>query len=318
MTRTAIMKKNQEPNHNTSRAIRHYVWLVLFYVALLFFLPANQDTRATYHFSAIEFHIVSLIVALPPIAVWLAAFIGYAQLRNYARSIRNTPEGIYFDQLAEGVTWLAWSLPVSVIVPFVLNTVAASHPGFHAAAVIISDYIILIVPLVAFSVIAAASRGLLATVKVKLTLVNARLIIVGFLLLGVIYCFLTFRHFDLSSLGSTHNAYFLPIWLTVVTITVPYLYAWFMGILAAFELTLFRRNVHGVLYRQPLGLMVSGLLAVILSSVAQQYITSVEPRPDHLVLNLRLLFILIFRLIAGAGFVLIALGANRLRKIEEV
>lgn len=312
------MKTTKTSTQFTSRALQHYIWLAIFYVALIFLLPANNATRHTYNFSAIEYHVVSFIVALPVLAVWLAAFIGYAQLRAYAASIRKTPEGIYFDQLAEGVTWLAWSLPVSVIVPYVLNAIANSHPGFHASARIISDYIVLILPLIAFSVIAAASRGLLATVKIKLTLVNARLIIIGFLLLGVLYCFFTFRHFDLTSLGSSQNPYFLPVWLMVLTITIPYLYAWFLGILAAFELTLFRRHVRGVLYRQPLGLVVGGLLTVILSSVALQYIAGVAPGVGHLLLNFRLMFIMLFRVIGGGGFVLIALGANRLRKIEEV
>lgn len=312
------MKTTKSSTKFTTRALQHYTWLAAFYIALIFFLPANNATRQIYHFSAIEYHVVSFIVALPMLAVWLAAFVGYAQLRAYAASIRKTPEGIYFDQLAEGVTWLAWSLPVSVIVPYVLNSVANSHPGFHAGARIISDYIVLILPLIAFSVVAAASRGLLATVRIKLTLVNARLIIIGFLLLGVLYCFFTFRHFDLTSLGSSHNPYYLPIWLMVMTITIPYLYAWFMGILAAFELTLFRRHVRGVLYRQPLGLVVGGLLTVILSSVALQYIAGVAPGVGHLLLNFRLMFILLFRVIGGGGFVLIALGANRLRKIEEV
>ncbi len=318
MIRTKTMNRTKISTQLTSRALRHYAWLALFYSALIFLLPANDATRQTYHLSAFEYHIVSFIVALPTLAVWLAAFIGYAQLRNYAVSIRKTPEGIYFDQLAEGVTWLAWSLPVSVIVPYTLNAIANSHPGFHAGAIIISDYISLLLPLVAFSVIAAASRGLLSTVKVRLSLVNTRVLILSFLLLGVLYCFFTFRHFDLTSLGSSHNSYFLPIWLIVLTVTVPYLYAWFMGILASFEITLFRRHVRGVLYKQPLGLVVGGLLTVILSSVALQYIASVDPGTGHLLLNFRLILVLLFRMIGGGGFVLIALGANRLRKIEEV
>lgn len=317
-TRTYAMTKANDRSRLTSRALRHYVWLAIFYVALILILPASAATRDAYHFSNFEYRIVALLVALPTLAVWLAAFVGYAQLRGYAASIRKTPEGIYFDQLAEGSTWLAWSLPVSVIVPSVLNAVADSHPGFHATAIIISNYVSLLLPLVAFSVIASASRGLLSTVKVKLSLANTRMIIVGFLLLGVLYCYFTFRHFDLSSLGSSHNPYYLPLWLMITTVTVPYLYAWFMGILATFELTLFRKHVRGVLYKQPLGLLVGGLLTVILSSVALQYTSSVEPRVGHLVLNHRLVLTLAFRIIGGVGFVLIALGANRLRKIEEV
>lgn len=312
------MKKTNETPRLTERALQQYALLAVFYIALIFLLPANGVTRQAYGFTAFEYHVVALLVAFPTLAVWLAAFIGYSQLRGYARSIRKTPEGIHFDQLAGGCTWLAWSLPVSVMVPLVLDALADAHPGFHASSIIISNYVSLVLPLVAFSVIAGASRGLLASVKIRLTLVNARLIIIGFLLLGVLYCFFTFRHFDLTSLGASHNPYYLPLWLMLMTVTVPYLYAWFMGILAALEITLFRRHVRGILYKRPLGLLVAGLLLVILSSVAQQYTASVAPRLGHLALDHSLLLILFFRLINGAGFVLLAFGANRLQKIEEV
>lgn len=312
------MKSAKETSRLTSRALQHYAWLAVFYVLLIFLLPASSATKHAYHFSTLDYHVVSFLVALPTLAVWLAAFVGYAQLRGYAKSIRRTPEGIYFDQMAEGCTWLAWSLPISVIIPLILNAMADHSHSFHAGSIIISNYISLLFPLIAFSIMANASRGLLGTVKARLSLLNVRLIVAIFLLLGVLYCFLTFRHFDLSSLGSSHNPYFLPIWLMVTTVTVPYLYAWFMGILATFEITLFRQHVRGVLYKRPLGLLVGGLLAVILSSVALQYTTSIEPDVGHLVLNYKLAVTLLFRIIGGAGFVLIAIGANRLQKLEEV
>lgn len=318
MIRIPTTKNARVTSSLTALAMRHYLWLAVLYILLIFILPASSATMRIYNFSAFEYHIVTLLVALPTMAVWLAAFVGYSQLRGYARAIRKTPEGIYFDQLAEGCTWLAWSLPVGTIVPFVLNALAEGHPGLHAGSIIISNYISLLLPLIAFSIVANASRGLINTVKGRLTLANVRILVVSFLLMGVLYCFLTFRHFDLSSLGSSHNPYFLPIWLMVLTVTVPYLYTWFIGILATFELIIFRRHVHGVLYKQPLGLLVGGLLTVILSSVALQYITSAEPRTGYLVLNYKLAVTLLFRIIGGVGFALIALGASRLQKIEDV
>jgi hypothetical protein len=312
------MKTATDTKPVTSRALQQYALFAVLYVALIFLLPPNTITERIYHLTGFEYRVVMFAIALPSLLVWLAAFIGYSRLRLYARSIRKTPEGIYFDQLAEGCTWLAWSLPVSTIVPTVLNVIANKHPGFHSSAIIISNYISLILPLIGFSVIANASRGLLGTTKTRLSLANARAIIISFLILGVLYCFLTFSHFDLTSLGSSDNPYFLPAWLMVITVVVPYLYAWFMGILAAYEITLFSKNVQGVLYRRALGFVAGGLLAVILSSVALQYINGVEPRVGHLVLNYKIVLVSLFRIIGGGGFLMLAIGANRLKKIEEV
>ena len=321
MLRTETMThtdKTAGSQRYTFTAVKHYLWVALIYTVLIFILTASAATRQEYHLSALEYHVISFAVAIPTLLVWLAAFIGYAKVREYAWSVRKTPEGIYFDELAGGVTWLAWSLPVGTIIPTVLNAIANNHPAFHNASIILSNYLNLILALIAFSVIAGASRGLLGSVKMKLSLSSARFLIMGFLLLGVLYCFFTFRRLDLSSLGSADNPYFLPVWLMVISVIVPYLYAWFMGLLASFELTIFSRQVRGVLYRQPLAMLVGGLLTVIFSLVALQYIASVEPRVGHLVFNYKLALTLLFRLIGGGGFVLLALGANRLRKIEEV
>jgi hypothetical protein len=302
----------------TTRALQQYMFLAILYVVLIFLLPANKHTLQAYRITSVEYHILLFAVSLPSIVVWLAAFVGFVKLRQYSHSISKTPEGIHFEQLAKGSMWLAWSLPLPVIASLLLNALSDKWPHFHPTAIILSNYVNLVMPLVAFSLAAQASRGLLATTRLKLSLVNVRFIVLGFVTVGVLYCLLTFRRFDLTSLSATNNPYFLPIWLMVVSVTVPYLYAWFIGTLAAYEITLFSKQVPGVLYRQALRLLVGGLLAVVLSSIALQYLNSVEPRTGYLTLDYKLVWTTIFRVVGGAGFILLAIGAARLKKIEEV
>jgi hypothetical protein len=104
----------------------------------------------------------------------------------------------------------------------------------------------------------------------------------------------------------------------VVSVIIPYLYAWFVGLLAAYEIMLFSRHSKGVLYRQSLSLLALGLVVIIASSIALQYMNSIQPRVGHLMLSYHLIITSIFRIIGGGGFVLLAVGANRLKKIEEV
>jgi hypothetical protein len=302
----------------TTRALQHCALLSGLYVILIFLLPPNPQTSHLYHLAAFQYHVILFAVALPSLAVWLAAFISYAKLHQYAQLVSKTPESDQFNQLARGCTWLAWSLPVSTILPMPFNTLADHWPHLHPLAIILANYTALVLPLVAFSIIANSSRGLVTSAKIKSGLAATRLILLGFVTTAVLYCLLTFRRFDLTNLGSTANPYFLPLWLMVTTITVPYLYVWFVGLLAAYEITLFSKQVQGVLYRQALRLVVGGLLAVILSSIALQYISSVEPRVGHLVLDYKLVLALLCRVIGGGGFILLALGATRLKKIEEV
>ncbi len=312
------MKTAKKDTEVTFRALQYCALLACLYIFLIFVLPANNMTMQKYHFSPLEYKVVAFAVAIPSLFAWFAAFIGYAKLREYAQSVRKTSEGIAYDQLAEGTTWLAWSLPAGVLVAVVLNAFAGRHPAFRDTAIIISNYVTLILPLIGFSIIANASQRLLTNVKAKLSLANARFMIIGFLVFGALYCYLVFSHLNPGSLGSTDNPYYLPAWLLVLTLIVPYLYAWFMGILGAYEIILYRSHARGLLYKRALGLMVGGLVTVILSSVALQYIGSAQPSVGYLVLNDRLALILLFRVIGGIGFVLLALGASKLKRIEEV
>jgi hypothetical protein len=110
----------------------------------------------------------------------------------------------------------------------------------------------------------------------------------------------------------------LPAWLMIVSVIVPYLYAWCIGLLAAYEIMVFSVNVRGLLYRRALLFLVIGLVAVILSSIAYQYVNSVVPRTGELVFNYKLLLTLAIRIVSGIGFFVLAIGASRLKKIEEV
>lgn len=300
------------------RAMQRYAILAIVYVLLILVLPANSQAMHNYHLSALEYRILYFAIAIPSLLVWFAAFFGYAKLQEYADSIKRSPEAGAFEQLARGCMWLAWSLPIPALVGIVLNTVADHWSAFHAAAIIIINYTALAFPLIAFSIISMASRQLIKQAKVQLSVTNARGIMLFFVIGGVSYCYLTFRRFDPASLSSAHNPYYLPIWLMLLTVIIPYLYAWFIGLLATYEITSYSKQIRGVLYKQALHLLVGGLVAVIIGSILLQYVSSVEPTAGHLTLNYRLLLITVFRIVDGIGFVLIATGASRLKKIEEV
>ncbi len=302
----------------TAQALRRGCGLALVYAVLIFVLPPSQATINAYGLSPLEYRAILFIIGLPSIVAWLAAFVGYAKLREYVSLVRKTPEGPYLDRLATGCAWLAWSLPAATILSLLISTIGDQQAGFYSASIIINNYLGLLLPLVAFSIIGAASRGLVAQAKLRLSLTSIRLIMTLFLAAGILYCYMTFRRFDLSSLSSTQNPYFLPIWLMVISVIIPYLYMWFIGLLAAYEITLFSQHTEGVLYRQALRLLVVGLAVIIASSIALQYMTGIQPRVGRLMFGYHLVLASVFRLVGGSGFILLAIGATKLKKIEEI
>ena len=312
------MSTKKPANDYTGRAIARFCLLAAVYIGLIFVLPASQRSMHEYMLSPGEYRILYLAVSVPFLVSWLAAFIGYSKLSEYADAVATTPEGPSFKRLAQGCAWLAWGLPIQNFATLLLYALAANHSSLHEPVVIVSNYVSLILPLIALSVISSASKRLTESANLTFSPVKARSIIMAFIAAGLIYCYLILQHFDLSSLGNTNNPYYLPLWLMVITIIIPYLYAWFVGLIAAYEIAIYSRNVKGVLYRQSLSLLILGLIAVVVGSIALQYINSAAPRLGYLALNYKLLWVSVFRIIGGIGFVLIALGALRLKKIEEV
>jgi hypothetical protein len=302
----------------TNRLLQPAALSVIVYIVLVFILPINKYSAHTYHLSGLEYRALLFAVVLPSIATWVAAFIGYLKLQQYVAIIRKSPEGADFALLNRGYAWLAWSLPIAAITNILLSGAVNAWPGLLKAAVILHNYTNLILPLVAFTIMGSATRAMVNRTKLGFTSASIRGIMFIFLTAGVIYCFLTFQQFDLSSLQSTDNPYFMPLWLMVLTIIIPSLYSWFIGLLAAYEIMLFSQRTEGVLYRSALRMLVAGLTLIIVSFVAVQFTTSVSPGIGRLVLGYRLVLTLIFRVIGGAGFILVALGANRLKTIEEI
>ena len=300
---------------NKGRPFLYFAILSCIYIVLSLVLPVNRHTLVTYHLSNAQYHVLILTIILPLVAIWFAAFYGYAKLQEYAETVQKTPEGPSFKTISRGAAWLAWTLPASSISSVIFTAIANVHPGFHNAAVIVDNYISLFFGLVAFIIISRGTRGLTDIVRPKPNLFGFRNLIVLFITIGVVFCYTTLNNIIDAHHG---NPYHLPVWLLLFTIIVPYLYAWFLGLLAAYEVGLYSKNVKGVLYKQALNLLGLGIIGVIVTSITIQYLSSLSASLNHLTLGYLLVVIYVLLILYAVGYLLIALGAKKLRKIEEV
>jgi hypothetical protein len=303
---------------HVSSAIKWYTILAIAYLSFALLLPANKVAMHNYNLTSGQYHVLMLVVLIPYVAIWFAAFYGYAKLQEYASKISSTPEGPGFKSIANGFQWLAWGLPVPALISLFLSTIADAHQGFLPASLIIANYLSVLVALVAFIYIGQGTRVLTGIAQTRLNNMETRVILAIFLLIGVAFCFFTFQHLNLKSVGSASNPYHLPGWLLITTVIVPYLFAWFSGLLAAYEMLLYGRVVSGVFYRQAMRLLAAGMTSVIASLIFVQYIRSVTPRSGHLSLNSTLLLVNIVYVCMAVGFLLMSIAAARLKRIEEV
>lgn len=297
----------------TRDAIKNYAILSLIFFILTLVLPANPQAMSRYNLSASQYHVLLFIAELPLILIWFTAFYGYAKLQEYTAAIKDTPEASSYERLATGCKWLAWGLPIPALVSLLFNTFAARHAGLQPTATVFTNYFGLIFPIIAFSIMSDATQSMATQIKLSITATSGKLLQLGFIMIGVLYCFFTLRQ-----LNATHNPYYLPVWLVIATIIVPYLYAWFIGFLAAYNMTQVAKKTPGILYKRALGFMANGIVIVIVSLIATQYLRSALPRTAHLSLSAAFMAVYIIYAVTAIGFVLLALGASRLKKIEEI
>lgn len=299
------------------RPLSHYTILTTLFFIMVLVLPANETAMTAYNLSPLQYHILLLLYVLPFAGIWFAAFFAYDRLKTYAQSIKSSPEGPGFGLLARGCGWLAYSLPIPFLFAIVLSAVSEAVPSLRPASTIFTNYLFLVLPLVGFIILGDSARKLSEQAKMRMQTKEIRAVIAGFVLLGVFYCYSVLRQFDLFTATSAPNQYYLPLSLVIATIVIPYLYSWFTGLLAAYEIVLFSRQSKGVLYRQALTYVGVGIATVIASSVAIQYINTITPQTGNLSINVAFASSYVIGFIAALGYVFISIGAVKLKRIEE-
>ncbi|HSX37182.1 MAG TPA: hypothetical protein VLG13_03680 [Patescibacteria group bacterium] len=271
-----------------------------------------------YHLSTVQYHILLFLIILPVVAIWFVAFYGYTSMRGYSELIRKSGEGGPFKDISTSLAWLAWSLPLTSLVNLIVGAIANSHAGFYNASQIINNYASLLVAIVAFSILGTGSRRLLEREKLRISANTTKTLILGFVVIGTIYCYLVFHDLGNKALGSANNPYYLPVWLLMFTVVMPYLYAWFVGLLAAYEIRLLSKHAKGLLYQQALQHFARGVIVIVASSIALQYLLTTSPRSNYASLGYLVLIIYCILVLLAVGYGLLAFGAKKLKKLEEV
>lgn len=302
--------------HNLASTKYSFIFILL-YVILIFALPANVAVMDKYNLRESQYHILLFLVTLPYMLVWASALLSYDKLKSYCQMLKKTPEGGDFQLITKGIKYLAYGLPVVAIITFCVNSLGNSFPGFKSASIIIINYLALLVPLLTYSVIRKGTHGLLERSRLNFSFGDMRVVIIAMVVAGVGYCFFMFKKINLDNLWSSDNPYYLPAWLVLTTVIIPYLYAWLNGLLAAYELVVFSRQVPGILYRHAVRWLASGVVCVVIGGVGLQYIRTVIPRTGHLSINEAFLMTCFAYILLILGFIFIYIGAARLKRIEE-
>jgi hypothetical protein len=292
-----------------------FVVLTLFVCILVLALPPDPQALKTYHLSSAQFRIILVLLLIPEALLWYAGFYAYAKLTEYTRYLKNSKEHEAFRQITIGMGFLAFGLIIPSLITQILNYIALQNHGFKPTSMIISHYLSLLVPLISFTYFRDGSQKLIGsgTHTKRGGLMGMRLFALFFIILAV---FFTYAALRTRWVGD--NPYYMSVYPLILTMIIPYLYAWFEGLVSAYNFRLFSSSVKGLLYKRAFLDFSYGLAIVIVGLVFVQFITaSIGARTDEpLGFILILIYILLGILLAGLS--LMAIGTKKLKKIEEV
>ncbi len=292
--------------------------LAIAYLVITWFSLSNRyPAVAKYNLSASSLHIVSISLAGLLAIIWLLAIYGYIKLAEYSSLVKKAKDGKLVAKLARGLAFLAFSLPLVSITSGLLNYFSQLHPDLKPSLTIASHYVSLLLPLIAFWMINGAAEGLTEYVKqqpaVKLRQFSAFMLVAS----GIFYTYLVLANTSLSHTAQ-QQVYYMPGWLVVLTLIIPYVFMWYLGGLAALEIYTYMRKVRGVLYRRRWAFISAGLATIIMADIIAQYLTTLTIRINRLHIGSVLLIIYLLLILIAIGFVLVAVGAKKLRSIEEI
>src|SRR5690606_6159057 len=135
--------------------------------------------------------------------------------------------GPAFSLLAWGLAVTAYGLPISGSISSLLNYEARAYTDLLPTITITKNYISLLITLVSFLLIARGANMLVKTLKQREPAHWTSAGLIATIFLSSVYNWLTIlRPYDMAA---SDSVYFLPNWLVIITLIVPYLYLWCRG-----------------------------------------------------------------------------------------
>lgn len=295
--------------------------LILVYLIISFGIAPDSATLVRYNISATQLRLLSLTIIIPSILIWVAGFYGMERINRYAAKIKGSTDGEGIKYLGLGVSVLVISVPVVAIVSRLLTAGVQQNVVQQHVATIINTHMNVLFYLVGFALLFAGSSKLLKSLRrIELSQRSISAAIVLLIVIGVPYVFATMNNpsREIAVAPVTVATFAMPDWLIVTTIVVPYLAVWGLGFFTVLYLYKYQQSVGGLLYKKALITLNQGLSTVIASLILLQFLTAAVTAISGWGLSSLLLVIYLLLVVIALGYVMIALGAKRLAKLEEV
>ncbi len=299
-------------------------WLVLFALwgvyAYFTFIAPNREALARYHIDAFQLNFLKFTIAVPVLIIWSAMLYSCLKLYDYSQTILKSEDGQAFRLITQGIFFMLVSnvatTYISLLVQFSQNDQALVK-----SLRISSNYIGVFLALLSFFLLWKGSKKLISMVHAeKKVKQHGKFIWFSVLLLSLPYIYFVLQNpvRSVSNVVGVNSTYNLPDLLIFITIVAPYILTWLLGIYSIVNMSIFREETNGIIYKNVLGKFYKGFLTVIIFVISLQYLTQFSTFFANANLSIILVLVYAILVIDAVGLVLVAEGARQLTKIETI
>lgn len=278
----------------------------------------RQQVLDKYDITVGQLKIILLTIAIPYIIIWLIGLVGFLRLHSYTRFLGKSKDGRGFRTLSWGVLLFTLWLPISTIAAGLASRYYENHPNVTEELTWLVNYVNLFVLLPAFYLINRGATLLVKTTKAKWVGMSSRQTVL-YIFVAAVYVFVTFHDTarNVAATNASAASYYQPDWVILLTLILPRLYMWYLGLSAAASIVLYSKEVNGRIYKLALRDVAIGIAGVVTATIILRIVQSMASALVELNLTVLLLIIYLLLIVIGTGYVFIAKGTQKLQKIEE-
>ena len=289
--------------------------LSVIYVALTLLAPIKPNN---FDLSNMQVRLLQLTLVVPILVIWFLIVFGGVRFKNYALLIKGSDE-------AKGTSLVANSLLFIGFGGIIVNIFNLGHNFVGAQLTeeftIAHNLLNVLVQLGSYGLLYVGSTHLLKSIGVKGA--DARKSIYPQLAMSVAiaaYGALMFLNPYRNSTPdpAKYNSFYLPDGLLLILVVIPYVLSWSLAVGALVNLRTFAAEVKGIIYREAIHRLVMGMTIVVSFAIALAMLSTLSGLFADSSLKFVLGFIYVILILYAAGFLVIASGARKLARIEEV
>jgi len=260
--------------------------------------------------------IIRFSIFIPVLLIWVTAIRGALTFKAYAKIIHESPEAASLGKIANALFWLVGYIVAITLVGAVVPYFTESP--ILASILVLRDHLPAFITLIAFIQLYQGSHQLKKIADFATWSPSTIWFFIGYAIFCLVFVLTFAANAGMNSAQAINrnSSSVLPPAVLLVTLILPYLAAWFIGLLASINIAKFSYRVKGIIYRRALKDLVFGIWSIVLFAMVLQLLTFTI----RILLGLSLVPILALLyallLLYALGFMLIYSGAKKLTRIE--